>query len=331
MAAIQAFSGNATSFDVVDLRRVGAGGLDALLREEILSWRETLHWDFTASAELVQRYLSIHALDGLALLSGNRPAGYIYWVSEGRKALVGDLYVRDEDRSAAAENLLLEGALNRLTAGPHLTSVWVRRVEAQLMRSVLRAEEALPNGPRPAGYRRHFMLAETRTALRLPRRDLPADTKLAPFGPRWIDEAAQLIARVYENHVDSAINDQYRTTSGAQRFLQNVVQYPGCGTFQPRASFVLLDNRERVRALSIASQVAPDVGHVAQICADRELHGRGVGYEMLRRTTVALAENGAREVTLTVTAGNTQARGLYVRTGYRLIHEFDALIWENLS
>lgn len=317
--------------EVIELRRLGPGALDALLEEEVRSWRERLHWDFRPSAELVQRYVAMRALDGLALFVGAEVAGYVYWVQEDRKALLGDLYVRAHARNDVRENLLLSGALARLTAGPHFTSSWIRRVEAQLMGASIRAAGALPDGPRPAGFRRLFMLAPLEGWRELPRLPLVEGLQAEHFGPRWMDEAAALVARVYAGHVDSEINDQYRTVTGAGRFLQNVVQYPGCGIFRHDCSFVALDETRRVQGLCLASQVSPESGHIAQICVDRSLHGRGAGYELLRCSMAAMAGCGLSEVSLTVTERNAQALALYRRTGFRTIHEFDALVWDGLS
>lgn len=331
MAALWSARSSEPAYELVDLRRLGPGALDELLQEEVEAWRRSLHWDFTPSAQLVQRYVSIHALDGLALLSKNGIAGYLYWVSEDAKALLGDLYVRDAERSHETENLLLEGALQRLIGGPHLTSNWIRRIEGQLMQAELSAEEAAPHGPRPKGFRRHFMLAKSAVAGRMEPHRLPSGFLVQQFGPRWIDGAAQLIARTYAGHVDSEINDQYRTSQGASRFLHNVVQYPGCGVFQPQASSVLLDPEGRVRGLSVASRVAQDVGHLAQICVDPGLQGHGCGYELLRRTMVSLVGEGVAEISLTVTETNDYARALYLRNGFRVVREFDALIWDGLA
>jgi ribosomal protein S18 acetylase RimI-like enzyme len=198
------------------------------------------------------------------------------------------------------------------------------------MQSELRAADATPNGPRPRGFVRHFLLAQAAPALGLPPKELPAGLVLQGFGPRYLDEAASLIARVYSGHVDSEINDQYRSVEGSRRFLQNVVQYPGCGSFQPACSYVLLDSSGVARAVCIASTVAADVGHIPQICVDSTLQGRGVGYELMRRSILALSQRGAREVSLTVTGRNTQARSLYARLGFQPLREFDALIWEGL-
>ncbi len=307
MAALWQPQASVGNPELIDLRRLPNGALDDLLAEETVEWRERLHWDFRPSADLVQRYANIRALDGFALYSGGDVAGYIYWVTEERKALLGDLYLRRAYRTTGSENLLLEAAIARLRSGPHFTSQWVRRVEGQLMQSELRAADATPNGPRPRGFVRHFLLAESAPVLGLPPRELPSGLALQGFGPRYLDEAASLIARVYAGHVDSEINDQYRSVDGSRRFLQNVVQYPGCGSFQPACSYVLLDSTGVARALCIASMVAADVGHIPQVCVDASLQGRGVGYELMRRSILALAQRGAQEVSLTVDRRNTKS------------------------
>ena len=52
------------------------------------------------------------------------------------------------------------------------------------------------------------------------------------------EESALLIAAAYKGHVDATINDQYGSVTGARRFINNIVQYPGCGSFFPAASLV---------------------------------------------------------------------------------------------
>ncbi len=56
---------------------------------------------------------------------------------------------------------------------------------------------------------------------------------------RYFEPCARLIQLAYADHVDGEINDQYRSESGALRFLKNIIILPGCGQFQPHASFVL--------------------------------------------------------------------------------------------
>ena len=75
------------------------------------AWRDELEWDFEKSADLVRRFVDMRALNGSALVEDGEIAGYMYYVLEEDKGLIGDLYVRARVRTAERENLLLEAAL----------------------------------------------------------------------------------------------------------------------------------------------------------------------------------------------------------------------------
>jgi ribosomal protein S18 acetylase RimI-like enzyme len=310
---------------LVALRELGAADLQPLLEEEKARWLALLHWDFTASAELVLRYAAMQALEGCALLDGDDVAGYVYWVSEEHKGLIGDLYLRSAWRTPASENALLGAALGEIRRNP-----WVRRVEAQLMHLGARSSQVAPAGLRPHAYPRHFMLAPLSGIHSLRQWNADPGLRFEPWAMRWLDESSELIARVYAGHVDSEINDQYHSARGARRFLQNIVQYPGCGRFAADASWVAVDPAGRAQGLCLSSRVAAGAGHIAQICLAPEFQGRGAGYELLRRGMAALASTGAEEVSLTATAANQHAIRLYERFGFRAVYQFEALVWDRL-
>ena len=91
------------------------------------------------------------------------------------------------------------------------------------------------------------------------------------WNKRRSDDASQLISDSYRQHIDSHINDQYRSPGGARRFLMNIVQYPGCGTFQETASCIALDAPSRqFSGLCLTSIVSPGVGHITQLCTASE-------------------------------------------------------------
>jgi len=164
--------------------------------------------------------------------------------------------------------------------------------------------------------------------------DLPArrdirDVTFDAWTERRQDEAAALIPVAYRGHVDSLINDQYRSPAGARRFLANIIQYPGCGTFFQPASFLALDNHTgRMVGMCLSSLVAYDVGHITQVCMTSAFKGRGCGYELMRRALNALAGTGCRSVSLTVTASNEEAIVLYQRLGFETVKRFSACVWE---
>ena len=80
--------------------------------------------------------------------------------------------------------------------------------------------------------------------------------------------------------------------------------------------------------ISLTSLVAHEVGHVTQICVAPTHQGQGIGYELLRRSLTALAAQGCKSVSLTVTSANDSAAQLYERMGFRLRREFAAHVWD---
>lgn len=309
---------------IVDLRLVRADQLAPVLAQEADSWRRELDWDFESSAALVRRFLDMQALSGFCLVGNSEPIGYAYVVSEGNKGLIGDFYIAREYSTIENERILLGAIVEGLMRSPS-----VRRIESQLMMLRWAERSTLPHSEFAHVVPRCFMRLDLKTMNPLPpRRDILGIT-LDSWSERRQDEAAGLIPVAYRGHVDSEINDQYRSSAGARRFLANIIQYPGCGTFFQPASFMALDNTNgRLCGMCLSSLVAFDVGHITQVCVAPSLKGKGVGYELMRRSLEALANAGCRAASLTVTAANTEAIALYERMGFRTIKEFSACVWE---
>ncbi|HEY1204595.1 MAG: GNAT family N-acetyltransferase [Bryobacteraceae bacterium] len=308
---------------LADLWQVRPLELAAMLAEEIVAWREQLDWDFSASAELVRRFVEVHALNGFALLVGDEAVGYAYYVCEEHKGLVGDLFVREEFRTPELEHRLLGAVVDQL-----MNTGGVRRIESQLMMARFAHRRVLPAAHHARTHERNFMMYDLSRVQELPERRTDR-VVFDHWTERRQDDAAQVIAVSYRGHIDSEINDQYRSAEGARRFLFNIVQYPGCGAFFQPASWVALDRSSgRVQGISLTSMVARGVGHVTQICTSPAVRGQGVGYELLRRSLASLAEGGAAKASLTVTTGNEHAVGLYERVGFETLRRFPAFVWE---
>jgi ribosomal protein S18 acetylase RimI-like enzyme len=172
------------------------------------------------------------------------------------------------------------------------------------------------------------MVADLADTSGLPEGKAVQSYSFLPWQEKMQDNAARLIATAYEGHVDSTINDQYRSVHGAKRFLMNIVQYPGCGVFFAPASWVAVDAEGELAGISLASLVAPEVGHITQICVAPTDRKTGVGYELMRRSLRSLAEHGCEKASLTVTSANQEAIQLYQRIGFRTIRKFAAYVWE---
>ena len=308
---------------IVDLRRLQSRDLDGLLIEECDDWLEGLAWDFCKSADLVRRFVDMRALSGSALVEHGQVMGYMYYVLEDDKGLIGDLYVRRDARDCGLEEMLMEAALEPMMAMPG-----VIRIESQLMMLPHDPAHAMPRPEFASMYGRNFMRID------LTRAGLPKGHVRRPmYVERWTDHyngaAAQLIADAYAGHTDSRINDQYRSVAGARKFLYNIVQYPGCGNFYKPASYAAFEPLDgRLCGISLASMVAEGIGHITQICVSPAVRGTGIGHELLRQSLITLRESGCHSATLTVTSSNDDAVSLYERVGFETIRQFSALVWE---
>jgi ribosomal protein S18 acetylase RimI-like enzyme len=312
---------------IVELRHIEADRLTPLLDEETAAWRSELDWDFRPSADLVRRFVHMQALSGVALVTntggGPRIDGYSYFVCEEGKGLVGDLYVMRAHRTQRHEDALLETVLDMLwrTSG-------IKRVESQLLMLSSPLERAVPRREYFRCTAREFLQAPLDPVTNL--RERPrAGIGITHWNERMHDQTARLIASAYQGHVDSRINDQYRSPAGARRFLMNIVQYPGCGTFFAPASYAALDTANRqLCGVSLASLVAADCGHITQLCVAKTEQGTGLGYELIRQSLVALRAHGCRSVSLTVTGSNENAIRLYRSMGFSKRRDFGAYVWD---
>jgi ribosomal protein S18 acetylase RimI-like enzyme len=309
---------------IVDLRELRPGDLDSLLLEESQTWYDTLDWDFRASAALVRRFHDMQALNGNALLMNGYPVGYCYFVSEERKGLIGDLFVMKDFYTPENEAGLLESVVNRLIATP-----FVKRIESQLMMLRTGPGITLPQRQYVRAHLRNFMEVDLAEAVQLPQRKIEQSVLIDSWTERKQDDAAGLIVSAYQGHIDSQINDQYRSPAGARRFLLNIIQYPGCGSFFQPASYVALEAATgKLLGISLSSLVSADIGHITQVCVTHATRGTGVGYELIRRSLESMARHGCRKASLTVTAANTDAILVYEQMGFHKTRVFSAYVWE---
>ena len=316
--------------EILDLRHFSSADLRPLLEDEIAMWGRTLSWDYAISAEMILRYMDAKILPGYAAIERGSIFGYSFFVYEQSKGVIGDLFVRDEGRTPnrhEVEEQLLTHVIETLQQSPG-----IHRVEAQLLAHHT-GEVARPFLQQ--GFSRHprvFMNfdIERHTQAWLPTAPpLPPQFEMRPWSEQEYQSAAALITAAYRGHVDSEINDQYRTLTGSLRFLNNIVRFPGCGTFDPQASFVVFERRTRTLiGLILCSRVRPDVGHITQVCVLQEYRSAGLGEAMLAASAKNLRDRGFRFISLTVTEANDRAIVLYKRIGFESSRVFDAFVWE---
>lgn len=312
--------------EILDLRHFSSADLRPLLEEEIALWGNLLAWDYAQSAEMILRYMEAKILPGYAAIERGSIFGYSFFVYEQSKGVIGDLFVRDGGRTNnrhEVEERLLTHVIETLQQSPG-----IHRVEAQLLPhetgEVSRPFLAQGFSRHPRVFMNFEMSEHPQTAPQL-----PPEFELRPWSEEHYQSAAALITAAYRGHVDSDINDQYRTLAGSLRFLNNIVRFPGCGVFDPYASFVVFSRRTRSLAgIILCSQVRADVGHVTQVCVLPEFRSAGLGVVLLAATTKSLRDRQFKAISLTVTQANDRAIALYHRIGFESKRIFDAFVWE---
>ena len=309
--------------EVADLRLFRGSDLASLLEEQCARWDKEFHWDFHPSRDLIQRYVDMRNLYGYALMKHGRPIGYSFYIQEDRKALIGDLFISAEHRSEQAERFLFHNIVKSAVMCPG-----VRRIEGQLLALSFDPADEIIYGRGLRVFERQFMFWLDVAQSLEPRLTLPHLQYLA-WSDHHLEGAARLIAGAYHNHVDSLINDQYRSYSGARRFLYNTSQHPGCGLFfRPAALVASCATSGELCGVCLGSLVKDNIGHITQLCVAPHLSGQGIGYELLRRAIGSFRDHGCEGVSLTVTGVNEGAINLYERMGFRTIRKFNAFVWE---
>ncbi len=294
--------------EILDLRHFSSVDLRPLLDDETRTWANLLSWDYNGSAEMILRYVDAKILPGYAAIDRGRIFGYSFFVYEGSKGVVGDLYVANGSRGGNAREVeikLLTHVIETLQQSPG-----IHRVEAQLL-----AHET-GSVARPfldQGFQRHprlFMVLNLRGVVSQPLAPHP-DVEIRRWTEADYQPAAAVITAAYRGHVDALINDQYHTLAGSLRFLNNIVRFPGCGLFDAESSYAAVDRKAKnLIGLILCSRVRGDVGHVTQVCVLPEYRSRRIGESLMAATTRDLIKRGFSMLSLTVTEANAGAVNL---------------------
>ncbi len=316
-----------TTVEILDLRHFASPDLRPLLEEEVEAWGNSLSWDYRGSSEMILRYVDAKILPGYAAIERGTLVGYSFFVYEGSKGVIGDLFVSPRRGDARAIELrMLDHVIETLQSSPG-----IHRVEAQLL--------AHDTGELGAPFLSTGFERFRRLFLELPMHG-PSAAIVPPVRPmrdiqirRWTETdyqpAAGIITASYRAHIDSEINDQYRTNAGSMRFLNNIVRFPGCGMFDAESSFVATHKTSGAMAgLILCSRVRDDVGHVTQVCLLPEYRGQGAGEGLIAATYHSLRQRNFNLLSLTVTEANRRAVDLYKKLGFEERRVFDAFVWE---
>src|SRR5690242_6569564 len=170
---------------------------------------------------MILRYVDAKILPGYAAIERGRIFGYSFFVYEGNKGVIGDLFVANGERLPnphEVESRLLTHVIETLQQSPG-----IHRIEAQLL---VRETGVVVRPFVDQGFQRSsrlFMVLPLNGNSRSGHKVHP-EIEIRSWTEQDYQSAAALITTACRGHVDAEINDQYRTLSGSLRFLNNIVR-----------------------------------------------------------------------------------------------------------
>ncbi len=279
-----------------DWRFADTPAVAALYEAERRQWLADLGWDTAEAWPEIEGARTAGRLPGLlAVDERGSIRGWTYFLVDDRVAQVGSLV----GESPEATNALIDSVIARAAGHAECVTCF----------SYNRAPGF------DATLAAHGFAV---TPYRYLSRSAPA---LDPFRPDGADSwhdgdekpAAELLRVAY------GANGRFFAAHGLplewQRYVHNLVAYPGCGRFDPMATRVLREDG-RVIALVMMTALGPGVAHVAQVAVHPEHRGQGLAGRLLDRALALAHAAGRSRATLLVEEGATGARTLYARRGF---------------
>lgn len=306
----------APEFTVLPLVKADPTELEQLLDEEVLAWKHSLGWDYARTARLVRDYAVGGLISGVALRSSDRLVGYGYYMLREQLGSIGGIFASPSlENASLASARIFSTMVRQLISDPAC-----RRIEGQLFTLVHSWLEIL-EGEGVARRQRFYMARQLHDGATAP-------PGLQPWDNRFLEPAARLLFFTYQCHLDAEISSMYRTVSGCDEFLRNLVLVPGCGELLDGASALFLDSRGEIGGFVLVTRIGPRSALIPQICVRRDLQGTGVGRKLLEHACFRLGRSGFHRLYLCVTATNRQARDLYTRHRFLDVQSFSAFFWD---
>ena len=280
-----------------DWRYADTPAVEALYEVERRQWLADLGWDTGEAWPEIEGARTTGRLPGLLAVDDRGSiCGWTYFLIDDRVAQVGSLV----GESAEATRALIDSVLVR--AQGHAESVTCfSYTKAPGLEAAL-----VSHGFEITRY--HYL---SRTS-----------NPLDPFRPdgadAWRDgdeqPAAELLRAAYGS------NGRFFAAHGLprewQRYVHNLVAYPGCGRFDTTATRVLREDG-RMTALVMMTALGPGVAHIAQVAVHPDRRGQGLAGKLLERALAMAHATGRARATLLVEDGAAAARTLYARLGFR--------------
>lgn len=316
-----------TELEIIPLREVDFGALERLFDEQCSEWLELLRWDYSGPSRTIRQVVRERELAGFVAMGGALAVGFSYYVVEGGRGSIGDIYVSRSWRGLGIDRQVTAVVLDELEHTPA-----ARRIESQSVGIGNEASTALLEARGFERFDRQYMTMELVSSDCSPsgtQESEAAGVSIRPWKEDDFARAAEVIHRSYRGQHDSRINTQYRSESGCAELLTILTDHIWCGEFLNGVSHVAYQSATgRLVGVLIGSQIAPGAGHIGQISVLPAHQGRGLARRMINSALTEYVRRGFDSVSLAVTSENASALHLYESCGFRTIHTFPVFFRE---
>ena len=302
---------------IVPIADADLGSLEGLFDEECAEWLGLLKWDYKGASMLIRDVARQRQLSGFVAMSGGEVIGFAYYVIEGSRCSIGDIYVSKPWRGIGVDEEMASAVLDNLDRIRRL-----RRIESQCVGIGNDGSDALVRERGFERLERSYMLLDLGPEEERSRSAELSDISIRPWRQRDFDQAARVVHRSYRGKHDSRVNSQYKTVQGCAELLTILTDHFWCGDFLREASVAAVRPTGALAGVLIASRVASGVGHLGQISVHPAHQGRGIGRRMIETSLSEFRRRAYKSVSLAVTTANTSAFHLYESCGFRTIHTF---------
>lgn len=292
--------------------------LEKLFDEQCAEWLELLKWDFKGPSMLIRGVARHRQLTGFVATRGATTVGFAYYLIEGPRCSIGDIYVSHSCRGIGIDRQLAAAVFEKLDRMGR-----VRRIESQYVGVDNYEADSLFQARGFQRLERNYMLVDLDVISPTDGLNIePGGVSIRAWKKSDFSQAARIIHRSYRGTHDSRINGQYRTEEGCADLLSILTDSVWCGDFTPQVSRVALRPSGSLAGVLIGSRVSHGVGHVGQISVHPASQGQGIGRRLLQSALSEFRNRGFNSVTLAVTSANASAVHLYESCGFRTIHSF---------
>jgi ribosomal protein S18 acetylase RimI-like enzyme len=302
---------------IVEIADANLSGLESLFDEECAEWLELLKWDYKGASMLIRDVARQHQLSGFVAMSGDAVIGFAYYIIEGSRCSIGDIYVSKSWRGIGIDGEMALAILDNLAGLRRL-----RRIESQYVGVSNDEADGLFRQRGFERLERSYMLLDLGVERDLTRSTELPDISIRPWRRTDFEQAVRVVHRSYRGQHDSRINSQYRTVEGCAELMTILTDHFWCGDFLPEVSLVAVRSSGALAGVLISSRVARGIGHLGQISVHPAHQGRGIGRRMIETALSGFSGLGYESISLAVTTANTNAFHLYETCGFRTIHTF---------